>query len=278
MQRRHVLALMLPAMLPIGARAAFAKPGDELSVVTLNLWHDKADWPSRQRIIVATLRALRPDVIVLQEVLQHATLPNQAMALAEALGYAYRFASLDAEGAERRYGNAVLTRHRILADDWTALSPSEDYRSALHVRIAIGSHTFDVYGTHLHYQATGAAVRREQVQGLLAFVARTRSSDAVIVAGDFNAPADAPEFAAMTAQFDDAYDTVHPAAGQTAFEHSTLNPFLLPPLRVDHVWFEREHLSVVSAMRLFDQPAADGIWASDHFGIHATLRETPDRF
>src|SRR5689334_2368988 len=99
MRRRHALALMLPALLPlrVRARALATAPDGDISVVTLNLWHDKADWPARQRIIVATLRALRPDVIVLQEVLQHATLPNQAMTLADALGYEYRFASLDAQ-------------------------------------------------------------------------------------------------------------------------------------------------------------------------------------
>ena len=272
MQRRHVLALMLPALLPSGVRVSVANAGDDISVVTLNLWHDKADWPARQRIISATLRTLRPDVIVLQEVLQHAKLANQAMTLAQTLGYAYRFASLDAEGAERRYGNAVLTRHRILADGWAALAPHDDYRSALHVRIGIGQHSVDVYATHLHYQPAGAAVRRQQVEGLLTFVAQTRSSEAVIVAGDFNAPADAPEFVAMTAAFDDAYDTVHPEAAQTAFEHSTLNPFLLPALRVDHVWFARSRFRAMSAMRLFDHPGDDGTWASDHFGIHAVLR------
>ena len=73
-----------------------------LTVVTLNLWHDKADWPTRQAHIAMTLRTLRPDVIVLQEVLQHAQLPNQAQALAEALGYRQVFASVDAEDAVRR--------------------------------------------------------------------------------------------------------------------------------------------------------------------------------
>lgn len=261
---------MLASLLPL--RVAAAHEDGTLSVVTLNLWHDKADWPARQALIVAELRRLRPDVIVLQEVLQHAALPNQAQVLAEALGYAYRFASIDPPEAERRYGNAVLTRHRIVADAWTALEPLDDYRSAAHVRVEIEGGIVDVYATHLHYPPAGAAIRRTQVTGLLDLIARTAWSDSVLVAGDFNAPADAPEFAALAAQFGDAYDTLHPHAGQTAFEHSTLNPFLLPPLRVDHVWFARHRFEPVEATRLFESPGADGTWASDHFGVHAVLR------
>lgn len=266
-----VLAIIASSCAPAIAGPHEDASQDTLSVVTLNLWHDKADWPTRQTIIIDALRKRRPDVIVLQEVLQHAALPNQAQTLATALEYEFRFFSIDAPEAERRYGNAILTRHPILADSWIALEPLDDYRNAGHVRVDVDGQTIDVYATHLHYQPAGGDVRSVQTHGLLDFIARTRHSDAVLVAGDFNAPADAPEFAALAAQFGDAYDTLHPAAGQTAFEHSTLNPFLLPPLRVDHVWFDTSRFEPVEATRLFDRPR-DGVWASDHFGVLARLR------
>ena len=270
------MILLVLAIIALSSVSAIAGPRndatqDTLSVVTLNLWHDKADWPTRQTIITDELRKLHPDVIVLQEVLQHATLPNQAQTLAAALEYEFRFFSIDTPTAERRYGNAILTRHPILADGWIALEPLDDYRNAGHVRIDVGGQPIDVYATHLHYQPAGHAVRNLQARGLLDFIARTRHADAVLLAGDFNAPADAPEFAALAATFGDAYDTLHPAAGQTAFGHSTLNPFLLPPLRVDHVWFEATRFEPVDATRLFDRPQ-QGVWASDHFGVLARLR------
>src|SRR5690606_28335784 len=90
-------AFMLAACAAVpdpAARADDAAAG--ITLVTLNLWHDKGDWPARQRVIVETLRELRPDVVVLQEVFQHEGLPNQARTLAEALGYEYVFASVDA--------------------------------------------------------------------------------------------------------------------------------------------------------------------------------------
>src|SRR5262245_26467228 len=81
-ERLHafVLALLL-GMMPV---AAEAKPADTLTVVTLNLWHDQHDWPSRLNVIVAELRRIRPDVVCLQEVLQHENLRNQAETLGTA--------------------------------------------------------------------------------------------------------------------------------------------------------------------------------------------------
>ena len=244
-----------------------------LTVVTLNLWHDKADWPTRQAHIAMTLRTLRPDVIVLQEVLQHAQLPNQAQALAEALGYRQVFASVDAEDAVRRYGNAILTPHPILAEASQPLRPADDYRIALHARIALADGTpLDVYATHLHHIPEGAGIRREQVEDLLHFIDAGSNDAASIVAGDFNTPANAPELSALMARYRDAYDTIHPGAAQDASQHSTLNLAQHAPLRIDHVLFDPDTLTVVDARRLFDTPMPDGAWASDHFGVVASLR------
>ena len=62
-----------------GCASTAMAPADSpatVDAVTLNLWHDKQDWPRRQDAIVADLRSLAPDVILLQEVLQDAALPN----------------------------------------------------------------------------------------------------------------------------------------------------------------------------------------------------------
>lgn len=268
-------AFLLAVMLLVACRNGVrdAEPQDTLSVVTLNLWHDKADWPRRQEIIVQTLRTLQPDVIALQEVLQDAQLPNQAQSLAAALGYRHVFVSADAPGAVRRYGNAILTRHAILADDSTLLPPLDDYRSLVHVRLAIGTRTLDVYATHLHHTPEGGDIRRQQIDALVATLQRTRNADALLILGDFNTPPDTPELAPLRALgLHDAYDALHPDADARDPAHSTLNPAFHPPLRIDHVFFDPTTLTATQARRLFDMPAADGAWASDHFGIHATLR------
>src|SRR5690606_32407519 len=92
-----------------------------LTIVTLNLWHDQQEWPTRLGAIVAELRRLNPDVVALQEVLQHEDLPNQAETIARMLGQGYHFTSVDPADQPRRYGNAILTRHPVLERGWKAL-------------------------------------------------------------------------------------------------------------------------------------------------------------
>src|SRR3546814_13757960 len=76
-------ALAACASVP-GPAARADEPSPDITLVTLNLWHDKGAWPKRQRLIVETLRDLRPDVIVLQEVLQDDRLTTQPPTLAAA--------------------------------------------------------------------------------------------------------------------------------------------------------------------------------------------------
>jgi endonuclease/exonuclease/phosphatase family metal-dependent hydrolase len=265
------LALVMGFALSSGPARADHTPR-QISIITLNLWHDKADWPSRQAHIVTTLRALRPDVIALQEVLENEDLPNQARTLADALGYRSFFVSVDAPAAKRRFGNAILTRHRVLAEDWKALLPLDDYRTVAHQRIAISGAAIDIYVTHLHYKPDGGAIRRTQVEDLVAYLHATSGTGPGIVVGDFNTPANAPELAPLTATHADAYDRCHPTAAQNAAEHSTLNLAWYAPLRIDHVFFDPRKLEVIRARRLFTEPYAAGQWASDHYGIETVLQ------
>jgi len=266
------LTALLLAMPAISVGSAHSS-GAAFSVVTLNLWHDEGDWAKREALIAKTLDSLKPDIIALQEVLQHDRLPNQAQTLAVALGYRYVFVSVDPPGAAKRYGNAILTKQRFVADDWKALQPLDDYRTVAHARIAVGTCTVELYATHLNYTDEGAEIRRRQVGDLLDYLRTTSKGGPVLVVGDLNAPADAPELAAFTPRFADAYDARHPTAAQDALEHSTLNTayYDYSPLRIDHILFDRTHFDVLESRRLFDRQGVDGIWASDHFGVWARL-------
>ncbi|MCF5936202.1 endonuclease/exonuclease/phosphatase family protein, partial [Xanthomonas perforans] len=80
----------------------------EMTLVTLNLHHDREDWPARRAYIARELKRLAPDVIALQEVIERrGSVENQAAWLARKLGYDYTFASVDPVGAPKRYGNAL---------------------------------------------------------------------------------------------------------------------------------------------------------------------------
>lgn len=274
--RLHGLALLLiPFFAYFAAPEKTPAPATEISLVTLNLYHDKAQWPKRLPAILAELKLLRPDVIALQEVIGHENLPNQARTLADALGYEYAFSSTDPAGSPQRYGNAILTRHPILKQDWTKLEPFDDSRTALHLRISIGGHAVNVYTTHLHWTDGGGAIRRQQVDGLLAFIARTSDGAPSLLAGDFNAVASAPELGAIAAQFDDAYGSVHKDADRDPKANSTLNLAYFAPKRIDHVFLQHGAFVPEAARIILDRADAEGVWPSDHYGVHALLRLLP---
>lgn len=270
--KRLLVCLMLgPAVL---AATAMAAPRDTLTVVSLNLWHDQHDWPSRLRRIVRELRAIKPDVVCLQEVLQHEQLPNQAHALGDSLGMQVHFTSVDPEDSPKRYGNAVLSRHRVLATGGRALLPLDDYRTVAHVRLDLGGREIDVYDTHLHHTPEGGAIRTTQIRDLLAFVDSTRGRGGLVLAGDFNCRPSTAELQLLSPQYVNVFLALHPHA--TAAEAATFNPHFSPgPGHIDHIFVPRRgrvRLTPVASEVLFRDPGPDSVWASDHFGVLARLR------
>ena len=267
-----LLGVLAPAPVTTGVARA-----DTLTVVTLNIWHDQRDWPRRCAMILDELRSLRPDVICLQEVLQHAALRNQAYDLADSLGYRVTFGSVDPDTSVKRYGNAILARHPVLETAWKPLEPKSDYRVVVQMRIDFRGRPMDVFVTHLHHTAEGAAIRAEQIRDLLTYVKTRRGKGAVVLAGDFNASPGAPELEAVTKPYVDVFAALHPStAGDTV---ATLNPAMgHAPRRIDYVFVSRDGrpaLRPLSSEIVFDQPAADGTWPSDHFGVVARLLVAP---
>ena len=257
-----LLALVLVA--PV-----MAQPADSLTVVSLNIWHDRDDWPRRLSVILDTLRAERPDVLCLQEVLQHETLPNQAETIGDSLGYRRTFSSVDGPERPKRYGNAILTPHALAETAMRKLEPLDDYRTAAHARIDIGGRPLDVFCTHLHHTMEGGETRATQLRDLLGFIGERHGEAPALLAGDFNAPPDAAEMRFLDAAFADAYAETHPE--QVGVLVTTLNTAVgHAPRRIDYVFYERgAALRPVETRLLFTEPAADSTWASDHFGVLA---------
>lgn len=268
---------LLCMLLAPAAHAAGPLRGDTLTVVTLNLWHDQHDWPRRLARIVRELRAIRPDVVCLQEVLQHATLPNQARTLADSLGFAWRFATVDSVTRVKRYGNAILTPHRVLASGERNLLPLDDYRTVGHARIEFHGRPLDVYDTHLHHTLEGAAIRSRQLADLMAYIDSTRGDGALVLAGDFNCSPDTPELQRLAPGYADTWAATHP--GPPGSDAATMNPlFERAPRQIDHIFVARHpraELTAVSSALLFHDCGPDSVWASDHFGVVARLALAP---
>lgn len=262
------------AVAPIPVSSASAAPG--MSMVTFNLHHDREDWPARRKVILRELRALHPDAIALQEVIQKPHVRNQAAWLARKLGYDYQFVSTDPPGRFKRYGNALLTRRPVLARNDHLLAPLGDYRTVAHLRIDVDGQPVNVYATHLNERAdeSGSRIRGEQVADLLKFIADTAGDAPVVIAGDFNALVDAGDLSALRNHYGDSFGSVH--VNNELAQVSTLNRhYFDAPLRIDHIFFQQDRLLAREARILFDQPYAEGRWASDHYGVWTRLQFAP---
>ncbi len=259
--------LLIGLLVGVAGPAAAQRPApDTLGLLTLNLWHNRGDWEARLPLIVDGIRALDPDVVVLQEVLQNDTLPNQARTIADRLGYGYvHFVSVDSVGAAKRYGNAILARVPFDTAATRALEPRTDYRTAGMVRLALGGRALRVYATHLHHETTprGSGIRAMQLVDLLDFMAATDDGSPLLLAGDFNATRDGPEFR-LLAPLRDLYAHFNPDAPDApTYGHQGGTP-----RHIDFVFDGRDpRLVPLSTRIVLDRQAAPGLWPSDHFGI-----------
>ncbi|MCD0248119.1 endonuclease/exonuclease/phosphatase family protein [Xanthomonas melonis] len=263
---------------PISMRSTPAGPVRQMTLVTLNLHHDRDDWPGRRAHIAKQLKRLAPDVIALQEVIErHGSVENQAGWLARKLDYELIFASVDPVGAAKRYGNALLSRRKVLARHQRQLQPLDDYRVAAHLQVDVEGQPVNVYVTHLNERADahGTATRTRQVADLLEFVATTSAQAPVVIAGDFNTAADALDLEALRKSYGDSYGSVHRNGDASV---STLNTHVFAkPARIDHVFFQQNRLLAREARILFDTPYAEGRWASDHYGVWVRLQLAADQ-
>ena len=98
---------------------------EKLRVATLNIWNKSGPWAERLPLIRKQLMELSPDVLGLQEVLRldprrAATRPcprrdnDQASEIAEGLGYNIAYGVAADYSGGLKFGNALLTRYKIL--------------------------------------------------------------------------------------------------------------------------------------------------------------------
>ena len=253
----------MPLAACVSAPSASARP--RLKLATFNIWHNQGDWAARRSLLIAALKAQDADVIALEEVLEDAGvgLENQAQMLARELGgYHVAFVSTDADGAPRRYGNALLTSLPVLDQASTLLEPLDDFRTALRLQVAVAGRPVNVVVTHLAWQDDAGPVRARQISSLLSWLPQDGAP--LIVMGDFNATQDDPGLATMTGQ---RFASALPRGAVL----TTLNPARGHPDRViDHIFVERAFFTPLAA-HLFGDTATGGEYPSDHFGVAATV-------
>ncbi|MDG2526259.1 endonuclease/exonuclease/phosphatase family protein [Stenotrophomonas sp. HITSZ_GD] len=253
----------LPLALPPGA-------GDGvLTVATFSLAPDQGRWLDHRDGIVEALRALKPDVVALQDVQQTPEMPNQACWLAAQLDYGCSFISADPPSRPTRQGNALLTRRPVTGDAVTLLHPFEMASTAGMVRLEIGGMPVNAYVTQLHPGAAHSddgLIRARQVVNLLRWMEVTDDGLPTVLLGDFACAQGAAELAALQAQYQEA----RPLASR---EQEGALPALPAAMengepRYDHILLRRDSFRLLrlAALRL---PGAEGPTAR---GLVATVQ------
>jgi endonuclease/exonuclease/phosphatase family metal-dependent hydrolase len=262
-----------------------------LRVATLNIWNRFGPWQERLVAIRAGVAAVAPDLLGLQEVLRldpgEGDGLDQAAAIAAGFGYHAAYGRATGE----QWGNAVLSRWPITRSHVFELprAGTDEKRTLLFADIAAPFGAIPFFVTHLNWKFDEGHVREVQLREIARQIESLASPKAfpAILVGDFNAEPEADEIrflrgltslgGSRRVYFQDAFALA--GDGPPGFTFARRNPFASslnePDRRVDYVFVrgrdDRSRGLPLDARVCFDRPV-EGAFASDHFGVVATLR------
>lgn len=144
--------------------------------------------------IAETIRRFRPDIVGINEAHRRtwqSRFRDQVTQLSSTLGMNAAFGE-SYEQLGGQYGNAILTRGRILGSDVYRLPGAGEPRTLLEAKIAIDGGTIVFYVTHLAaWEKLNRVVRGRQLDCLTRHLGA--SAYPYVLTGDLNAAPDSPE-------------------------------------------------------------------------------------
>jgi endonuclease/exonuclease/phosphatase family metal-dependent hydrolase len=233
-------------------------------IATYNIHKGRGlDGRTRVERIARVLKKLEPDIVALQEVVNHAGPSiehHQASYLAEQLGHFF------AIGETRKhrggvYGNVTLSRWKFdLVRQSDLTIPGREERGVLRTDIRIGHRLVHVFNVHL---GTAHRERRRQAIRLMDkdLLRAVDISGARIVLGDFNDWTHGLVTRTLSAEFHFSDIGAH-------LPRRRNYPAILPLLHLDHIYCDH-HLKIAGARLERDRLT---LLASDHLPLVADLR------
>jgi len=244
----------------------------ELRVSSINLRNAVDCWEERFVLIGDEIAELSPDLIGMQEVEFAEEQAELLQSMASEAGLQYAFHQEMKTGLAALSGEAIaIFSQRKIAEQSTI--DLQYGRPAIIDRIDLdleteGSELLFV-NTHLH-NAGGDEVRKPQMQQILDAIAG--ETGPVILTGDLNAKPDSETLAiAYAAGFRDAGESAGNTSPIRLVKSSTVTQN--PTNRIDYI-LVRGAIEVLDAAIAFDEPAANGLYPSDHLGLVANVRIT----
>ena len=261
----------------------------KVRVLTWNVWGRFGPWMEREAALRATLTALQPDVIALQEAWRDPGGHDQAARLAKMLGYHGVYGGGTFLADDWGTGAALLSRWPIDQREYRefpATAPGRWGGAALFGRIAGPRGMLSAFSVALDWPLYASAVRQASVRQLVSFVLEVAGPTfPTVICGDFNASPDSDEIRMLTGRSDtaapgfalfDAWEMAGTGAGHTwARGNPWAAPALLPDKRIDYILVGRPRRGgaghVVGCAIAGTEPVA-GIVPSDHYAVVADLR------
>jgi endonuclease/exonuclease/phosphatase family metal-dependent hydrolase len=263
-------------------------------VATVNLLNDPSRWTERRSLLSRGLAELSLDLIALQEVTDPLG-ASTAHWLAGELGGYEVFVCPKSGWGRKREGVAVLSR--LPVEGHEVLDLGSQQRTAQLVRVRVGGCPAVLVNGHFYWPPGAHTARVRQVERLLAWVEGVAPATPVIACGDFNATPGSRAITLMKgalASAHEAADGCEPVytcptplvCGGRVREPVTRGLLRLfsnvpgEPWRgtLDYV-FVSPGVRVLGCGVILDRPSPDDptLYASDHFGLAATLEVSSGR-
>ncbi|QEH39043.1 Endonuclease/Exonuclease/phosphatase family protein [Aquisphaera giovannonii] len=258
-------------------------------VATINILNDLSRWNERRSLLAEGLAALSLDLIALQEV---TTPPGSGTArwLADALGgYEVQICPKSGRGRGRE-GIAVLSRLPVARHE--TLDLGSQRRTAQLVEVRAGEGPLALVNGHFYWPPGVHGARVRQVERLRGWIATRAAGLPVVACGDFNATPGSRAIAMMK----EGFASAHEAARGREPSHTCPTPLVTggrvrgPATRamlrlfsntpggpwrgtLDYI-FAGPGVEVLDCDLILDRPSPRDptLYASDHFGLAATLR------
>jgi endonuclease/exonuclease/phosphatase family metal-dependent hydrolase len=165
-----------------------------LKVTSWNIWFGK-----HYHDIAKHLKNVDADVIGLQEVIQDLDgKHNTAENIAKELGYHWKYeetVQFPYEGRTISWGNAILSKHKILNTKLHDLTKGDERKTALEATLEIADKQLTIVSTHFtHTHQQASEVQEHEAKSLLSVV----PNELAIVMGDFNALPDSKTIQIIT--------------------------------------------------------------------------------
>jgi endonuclease/exonuclease/phosphatase family metal-dependent hydrolase len=263
-----------------------------MRVMTWNVAWRFEGWQQRRHAIRRLIERVNPDICALQEVWADDR-ENLAGWLADQLGmqsawgptaHNQRWREMIGEPSVE-FGVAVLSRYPIGSYQCEEL-PADTGRPMLTTHIDGPSGRIPFITAHLSAGGKKAAARREQAHHLRAVMADARSADhPAILAADCNAAPECDEIRILAGFTGDCRPDLnlvdswrYADPGDPGFTWDRRNPHVAdapdPSARIDYIFTEIRYdvaAGAVQSVELTALEPIDGVWATDHAALVATL-------